>query len=188
MTDKQIIVVGLIEAMAVQVRLTDISAEDIAQANKIADLILQGESDGKVSDGHDSEANDDSDSEDTDSSPEVKDADSDSDESEEAHDDEASDGEQEPEPEEKPKKKRKAPAKKSFKPKPQVYDRENDTHKEIFSGLLKSLSPNWKKDSKLKIQAKNASVKLEGEEFLDHEGEVLEAFKGSVREFLGAKK
>ncbi len=77
---------------------------------------------------------------------------------------------------------------KKFKVKAQVYQRGNDAHKEIFSGILKEVAPNWKKDDKSKAKAKTASTELEGEDFLDAEGEVLATFKQSVKKFMGAKK
>lgn len=140
-----------------------------------------------------SETDDDSDSEDDDNDTEDEDEDSDSDESED-EESEDDDSEDEDDEEKKPAKgKAKKPAAKKpaaktpRKKKPQVYDRESDTHKEIFSTVLKGVSPNWKKDAKLKAKAKSASVKLEGADFLDAEGEVLASFKQSVKKHLGSK-
>lgn len=77
--------------------------------------------------------------------------------------------------------------KKTFKKKPQAYARDNDTHKEIFSGILKAVAPKWKTDPKTKTRAKGASVKLEGSEFLDAEGDVLASFKSSVKKLMAVK-
>lgn len=78
--------------------------------------------------------------------------------------------------------------KKKLVKKPQAYERTNDTHKDIFSGLLKEVAPNWKKDEKSKKLAKSASVKLEGQNFLDADGEVVATFKQSVKKHMGIKK
>lgn len=80
-----------------------------------------------------------------------------------------------------------AKGKKTFKKKPQSYARDNDTHKEIFSGVLKAVKADWKKSAALKKRAKDASVKLEGKDFLDAEGEVLTSFKQSVKKLMAAK-
>lgn len=88
----------------------------------------------------------------------------------------------------------KAPAKetkgkKVFKRKPQVYDRQIDQHREIFSRELRSLKPNWKESDVLKAKAKKASEELEGEDFLDENGEVLASFKATLKAlFLGKTK
>lgn len=76
--------------------------------------------------------------------------------------------------------------KKNFKKKPQTYQR-NDTHKEIFSGVLKAVAPDWKKTQESKAKAKSVSQKMEGEEFLDEEGEVLPEFKAEVKKLMGKK-
>lgn len=77
---------------------------------------------------------------------------------------------------------------KKFKKKPQNYNRGIEQHKEIFSGVLRSVSPDWKKSDDLKAKAKKASESMEGVSFLDEAGEVLPAFKDSVKKLMALKK
>lgn len=77
--------------------------------------------------------------------------------------------------------------KKGFKKKPQVYQRTNPRHKDVFSSVLKEVFPTWKKDDKTKAKGKMISQKMEGEEFLDENGKVLASFKQSAKK-LAAKK
>lgn len=186
-----------------------IAARAIALAEEL------GELDGKDSDSDDTEADDNSDSTDDDDDTDNEDETDSTDESEEEDDEgndeseeDDEDGEDDDE-DDKPKKKAskksppstagnkagkakkseaKTPGKKKFKAKPQAYARDNDTHKEIFSGVLKAVAPNWKKDASSKKRAKDVSVKLEGAEFLDAEGNVLATFKQSVKKAMLAKK
>lgn len=77
--------------------------------------------------------------------------------------------------------------KKGFKKKPQVYTRGIDQHREIFSRVLRSVSPTWKESDVLKARAKKVSEALEGEKFLDENGEVLPEFKAEVKKRMTAK-
>jgi DNA polymerase III gamma/tau subunit len=79
-------------------------------------------------------------------------------------------------------------AKKSFKKKPQVYSRASEQHKEILSKVLSSVAPDWKKTPESKEKAKGASQKMEGKEFLDESGEVLESFTAEVKKIMTGKK
>ncbi len=76
---------------------------------------------------------------------------------------------------------------KTFKKKPQVYDRDKEQHKEIFSKMLAALAPNWKKSDDTKKLGKDASVKMAGKEFLDEKGEVLDSFKKDVKKLMKLK-
>lgn len=149
----------------------------------------------------DEESHDDSDEESNDgaaseSSEDDEAADSeDSDDSDSESDD--SEGDDSDDEEEKPVKKAsgKKPAaskekgsKKSFKKKPQSYNRTIEQHKEIFSGILKSINPKWNKSDVTKTKGKNASVKMDGKEFLDEDGEVLESFTAEVKKLMAVKK
>lgn len=78
--------------------------------------------------------------------------------------------------------------KKVFKKKPQVYTRSSEQHKEIFSRIVKSVSPDWKKTDEGKKKAKMASQKMEGIEFLDDAGEVLPEFKAQVKKLMTGRK
>lgn len=80
-----------------------------------------------------------------------------------------------------------AKAGKKFKAKPQVYDRENDTHKKLFSDVLKAVAPDWKKSDASKAKAKSVSQKMAGKEFLDANGVVVSAFKAEVKKLMGKK-
>lgn len=77
---------------------------------------------------------------------------------------------------------------KKYVKKPQAYNRSIEQHKEIFSGVLRSVSPDWKKSDATKAKAKKASENLEGEPFLDENGDVLESFKSAVKKMMAGKK
>lgn len=113
----------------------------------------------------------------------------DSSESDDDDDSDPSDEEDE-EPKKKAKGKSEKPAseKKKFKKKPQNYSRQSEAHKEIFSSVLKSVMPDWKKSEDTKKRAKLVSQKLEGKEFLDESGEVLVSFKIEAKRMMAAKK
>lgn len=74
--------------------------------------------------------------------------------------------------------------KKSFKKAPQEYNRSIEAHKDIFSGVVRSINPDWKSSDDMKKKAKKASEILEGEPFLNENGEVLEEFKSQVKKKL----
>ncbi len=76
---------------------------------------------------------------------------------------------------------------KKTKKKPQVYQRTNGTHKEIFSNVLKEVAPKWKESTASKAKGKNASLEMEGEEFLDHTGEVVPSFRAAVKKLMVKK-
>lgn len=80
-----------------------------------------------------------------------------------------------------------AGSKKNFRKKPQVYQRENETHKELFSGLMKSVAPKWKASPESKAKAKSVSKKMEGKEFLDEDGKIFPSFKELVRKAMSKK-
>lgn len=123
---------------------------------------------------------------------EDNDDESESDEEPEDSDDEESDEDSEEE-EEKPSKKKskdeseKSPGKK-FKKKPQNYSRSSEQHKSLFSNVLREVAPDWKKSEKSKKAGKIASQKMEGKEFLDETGEVVDSFKAEVKKLMKAKK
>lgn len=76
---------------------------------------------------------------------------------------------------------------KKYKTKSQNYNRGIEQHKEIFSGVLRSVSPSWKQSDVLKQKAKKASETLDGTEFLDENGEVLPSFKAEVKKLMTVK-
>ncbi len=77
---------------------------------------------------------------------------------------------------------------KKFKKKAQVYQRSNETHKEIFSSVMTKATPDWKKTTESKAKAKNTSMKMEGKDFLDEDGEVLKEFSAEVKKLMASKK
>lgn len=62
-----------------------------------------------------------------------------------------------------------------------VYDRNLDLHKKLVAELLDASYPNWKANPS---KAKEASIKLEGKEFLDNEGIILAEFKALFAEAM----
>jgi hypothetical protein len=214
--EKEQAVITFVAALLANEGAGDMSAH-LTSAMDYADALdkkLKGETEDD-SDDDDLSADDDSDSEDDDGDSEDENEDSDSDsegdegndedDAEEDGDDEAEDDEDPPGKKGKKPSKKSPPStagkktgkatakpapkgKKSFKKKPQSYARDNDTHKEIFSGVLKAVKPDWKKDAASKKRAKEISVKLEGDDFLDENGNVLVSFKQSVKKFMLAKK
>lgn len=78
--------------------------------------------------------------------------------------------------------------KKTFKKKPAAYSRSSEQHKELFSAILKEVSPDWKKSEDKKARAKVVSQKMEGKDFLDSDGDVLPEFKAEVKKMMAAKK
>lgn len=77
----------------------------------------------------------------------------------------------------------KAEARTVSKPNSKVtaYDRNLDLHKKLVAELLDASYPNWRANPS---KAKEASVKLEGKEFLDNEGIILPAFKIAFAEAM----
>lgn len=80
--------------------------------------------------------------------------------------------------EEKPTKK--APAKKLRK-KNEVYDRDSQIHKKLFTKTVTGMSPKWRDTPAMAAKVKKVSMALEGEEFLDADGQVLEGFKAALK-------
>lgn len=81
-----------------------------------------------------------------------------------------------------PKEEKKAPAVK-VKGKATPYDRTVDTHKKLLSKFLDTNFPQWKDSTNLP-KAGAASQALNGKDFLDAEGEVLQSFKDAFLEEL----
>ena len=63
------------------------------------------------------------------------------------------------------------------------YDRNLEIHKKLFQSLLSEINPDWKKDPS---KAKSVSQTLEGVEFLDESGEIVESFKNKLVEAMAA--
>lgn len=99
---------------------------------------------------------------------------------------EAEDIEDEPKP---PKKGKAEKAPKKFKKKAETYSRTNEIHKKLYGETLALYDKAWKKSEKGKAAAKKVSQKLEGQDFLNEEGEVLDSFVKSLRkEYQAANK
>jgi len=80
------------------------------------------------------------------------------------------------------------PSKKKFVKKPQTYNRGIEEHKQIFGRLIRSLSPDFNKSDKLKQLVKDVSLEMEGEDFLEENGEVVSTFDAAVKKLMKAKK
>ena len=146
------------------------------------------------------DAGDDGESDQDDETTDHEDGDDGDDSSDSDEDSDDSEGDDEEESKPAPKKagtKKASPAKgggkteegkKSFRKKPQTYNRSIEQHKEIFSGLIRSVAPDWKKTEASKAKAKKTSESMVGKEFLDENGEVLESFRSEVKKMMLAKK
>ena len=66
-----------------------------------------------------------------------------------------------------------------------VYDRALDTHKNLLGSFLDKKYPKWRNADSLK-KAAEASKALNGSDFLDENGEILEAFKLAFSNFMDA--
>ncbi len=99
----------------------------------------------------------------------------------ESDDADVSDSQEEETIEEEKEEKKPAAGKKGFKKKASPYSRTNDTHKALFSEKLTELFPKWKGSDAGKAKAKQISKDLDGEEFLDSEGEMLPSFIASLK-------
>lgn len=194
-----------------EIALTAVVDEDDDAAEVLADLktkVAEANADGSIASTKTTEPEEEEENGSTDDDTETdddSDSKNDDDGSENEDDDQGSEGDEETEDEDGDKKppkktggakgKPKAGTKgkdktvggKKVKPKAEVYDRENGTHKDIFSNVLTSVDPNWKKSDKTKLKAKKVSEQLEGEAFLDKDGEVVSAFKQSVKKAMAKK-
>lgn len=74
--------------------------------------------------------------------------------------------------------------KKAHRRKPQHYDRSIEQHKDKFKVALESVAPDWKKNEESKRKAKKASENLEGDEFLDENGDVMPEFITKIRKLM----
>ena len=72
--------------------------------------------------------------------------------------------------------------KKVAKPVGTPYNRGNEIHKKIMGDLLDKTIPGWRSNA---AKAVEVSKSLEGQEFLDSEGLVLETFKEEFKKRLG---
>lgn len=64
-----------------------------------------------------------------------------------------------------------------------AYDRNLDTHKALLGQFLDVKCPNWRKPEELK-KAGNASRALQGTDFQDAEGNILESFKEAFLKYM----
>lgn len=100
-------------------------------------------------------------------------------EPEESEEEEAEEAEEEEEEEEKPKAK-------ALKKKGSTYSRNSDLHKKLFVEMLnEELGEGWVK--KNAGRAKTASIKMEGKNFLDADGEILPEFTKETLKIAKAK-
>jgi hypothetical protein len=79
-----------------------------------------------------------------------------------------------------------AKPKKNLKKKGSTYSRESDLHKKLFVEIINEDMPDgWLK--KNAGRAKTVSMKMNGMDFLDADGDVLESFKKSMIQMLKGK-
>jgi outer membrane biosynthesis protein TonB len=89
-------------------------------------------------------------------------------------------------PKEEPKKTKKETTTKVRPSKNTVYDRAHDPHKALVGKFLDEEYSGWRKNDLLK-KASEASKALNGKDFQDGDGNVLEAFKVEFRKFMDAE-
>lgn len=65
------------------------------------------------------------------------------------------------------------------------YDRKNDLHKKLVAEYLDEAMPVWKE--KLPNRAQVVSVKMNGKDFLDADGNILQSFKDEYLKLLKTK-
>lgn len=68
-----------------------------------------------------------------------------------------------------------SPTKKKFRAKDTKYDRNNEIHKNLVGEMLNEEFPKWR--TTLQAVAKQVSAKMAGQEFLDSEGGITDAFR-----------
>lgn len=64
-----------------------------------------------------------------------------------------------------------------------AYDRNLDVHKNLLGQYLDKQFPNWRKPDELK-KAGTASRELQGSDFLDNDGQILESFKEAFSKYM----
>lgn len=69
------------------------------------------------------------------------------------------------------------------KGKPTAYDRTLETHKKLLTDFLNTAKPGWNLPERIK-KAGDASKALNGTDFQDSEGEILESFKTAFLAYL----
>ena len=121
---------------------------------------------------------------------EETDDDSETEESEEDEEETDGDEDEEESPAKGSKVAKKAPAKKAagktFKKKGTAYSRNSDLHKKLFVETIKEVMGD-KFMATNSAKAKAISIKLEGADFLDADGEVTDTFKAEIKKLSKAK-
>jgi len=74
--------------------------------------------------------------------------------------------------------------KKKGRSKATTYDRRKDIHKTLVGEMIDEQFPKWRSKKKLVAKSVKASAAMNGEDFLDNEGHVLDSFRESFLEFL----
>lgn len=92
--------------------------------------------------------------------------------------------EETPEPPKLPETKEKKAPKKEKVVEPTPYDRDKQTHKDLFANLLNTSFPGWSTDKAAIGRAKHASLAMVGEDFLNEKGEILPTFKEAVNNLM----
>ncbi len=76
---------------------------------------------------------------------------------------------------------------KEVEPEAEEEEVEEEEDTEVEAEYLNKLDKNWKSSDKGKAKAKKISQEMEGEEFLDADGEILESFLSTVKKKYGKK-
>ena len=77
-----------------------------------------------------------------------------------------------------------APKKKSLKKKGSAYDRSNELHKKMLSGVLGGIKKDWREIPDYAERAKTISKGLHGKDFLDADGQIVpEVLKKIKKDF-----
>lgn len=71
---------------------------------------------------------------------------------------------------------------KEKKSKATKYLRANDDHRGTVGSIFDKLLPNWRDIPEAKATAKELSMSMEGEDFLDENGKILESFNEKIKE------
>ncbi len=64
------------------------------------------------------------------------------------------------------------------------YNRANDLHKKLLGQFLDGVVKGWREDSAVKARCGQASVDLNGTDFLDEEGMIIDSFKAAFEAHL----
>ena len=73
---------------------------------------------------------------------------------------------------------------KTLKKKAAKYDRNNESHKALFIEMLNVAFPKWSETKESKAKGKEVSMKMEGLDFLDEKGKVVDEFYSKFKKLM----